>query len=682
MRHLLKTISLGILLSAVAATGALPVESFDRPHGIYALDSAQGTMTNGVSMRDANIRSNSFVNGYMLRASWEALEPAQGQYDFTIIDWNLRKVQQLGLRLSLQVVIPEPAYIAAAPGALKWFDADPRINAYRPAPWDSFALERLQGLLQALANHEVDGVKLKYHPTLSIVNFGIAGAHLAIRDPAPPSNQLIKDMPGYSRTNFLNAVLTNLYAATANFPNKFVQVGFWQVQDDNVSQPLWQDIRARMMDEFDGVKHPHIGLWVENLAASRPAPATDPVTGYPNTSFAQTLYLSQTNSWTSFQALTSWKAPFTGASNVTNGTPADGIGYAFTNFGSTYFEIYVNDIDEPSYQAGFKEWSSKLTPFLVRLQTQSNDFHLSWPSQPGENFGVEYRTNLQPSSAWQLLSTNFPAGAVAETEFIHSNALLFPSGFYRVARTTNIPLPVFAFDWSGTNFTYTDAARTFTGILLKPDGSGPFPAVIINHGAGGSVTNYSLQKAREMSPWGLVCLAPNLTHVSGGETNPANMGFCAENLERIRSCLNVLPTLGYVDTNRIALFGHSMGAFASIGSAGVLVTNFLAAAITGGGVIPDSAGTNNSAPTVTEANPVRTPFLMIHCDADPVVPPVRSQLFQQVLNSNSVPNQRILISSNSIPNTNNWHNIQNDSNANALVLTNTRAWFRTYGVLP
>jgi hypothetical protein len=99
-------------------------------------------------------------------------------------------------------------------------------------------------------------------------------------------------------------------------------------------------------------------------------------------------------------------------------------------------------------------------------------------------------------------------------------------------------------------------------------------------------------------------------------------------------------------------------------------------------VIPDSAGTNNAAPTVTEANPTRIPFLMLYCDADPVVPPMRSQLFQDILNSNAVPNLRIAISSNSIPNSNNWHNIQNDANANALILTNTRAWFQSYGVVP
>jgi hypothetical protein len=81
----------------------------------------------------------------------------------------------------------------------------------------------------------------------------------------------------------------------------------------------------------------------------------------------------------------------------------------------------------------------------------------------------------------------------------------------------------FSFEWSGTNFNYSDSNRTFISIMLKPYGSGPFPAVIINHGAGGSVTNYSLQKAREMSPWGLVAIAPSLTSATRltGSSKPA-----------------------------------------------------------------------------------------------------------------------------------------------------------------
>lgn len=313
--------------------------------------------------------------------------------------------------------------------------------------------------------------------------------------------------------------------------------------------------------------------------------------------------------------------------------------------------------------------------FAVSLSRQGNHAQLQWPSQTNESFQIERRTNFAQPGLWQILATNWIAPGNS-SEFVHSNILNTTAGFYRVVRTP------FAFQWSGTNFTYTDTGRSFTGIMLKPAGNGPFPAVIINHGAGGTANGYSLMKARELVNWGLVCIGATLTHVANGETNSYNMGNCPENIARATACANVLASLPYVDTNRIALFGHSMGAFATIGDAAALGNRIRAAAITAGGIIPDSAGTNNAAPTVTEASPVQTPFVMFHCDGDPVVPYVREQLFQSLLDSNLVTNRHFLYSSNSIPNTNNWHNIHQDATVNADVLTNTYQWFQARGVLP
>lgn len=316
--------------------------------------------------------------------------------------------------------------------------------------------------------------------------------------------------------------------------------------------------------------------------------------------------------------------------------------------------------------------------FRVGVDLDASHVILRWPSAPAERFQVEHRPTLGTATPWQVLATNLSAPG-QQTSFTHSNALAQAAGFYRVAR-----LPAFTFAWDGTNFTYSDAERSFTGIMLKPAELGPFGGLIINHGAGGTAAGYSLPRAREMGPWGLVCIAPNLTHVAGGETDPALIGNSPENIARGMACANVLSSLAYVDTNRLAVFGHSMGAFATVGQMAAFGGRFRAASITSGGAIPDSApgGTSNATPTVSEAAPVRTAFQMIHCDGDPVVPPARSQLLQQVLSGNAVPNSRLLISSNSIPNPAHWHNIHQDPNALATVLTNTRAWFRTHGVIP
>lgn len=388
---------LAISLVSSSALVALAGADFNRPRGIYAVDSAGGTIgTNGKRMRDGAIRTNSFVSGYMLRPRWSELETNQGQYDFTIIDFNIRKLAALGQKLSLGVRPVEPSYLTNAPGALIWYDADPSNLSFRPVPWDPFTLERFAVFMQALAGHEIDGVKFKDHPVLDLVNFGIPGAWIAIRHPPPSAGTALHQMTNYSRANWTNAILTYLRAQVTNFPNKFVQVGFWQIEDGG-SPSLWQTIRAQLMAEFNTGGAPRLGFWMENLAATRPAPGQDPYTGTPVVNFAQTLYLSQTNTWNGFQALTSWHAPFTGSPDITNATPADGIEYAYTNYGCTYFEIYASDISWPAYRAELEQWAARLTPVprfeAVNADAATGNLLLRWRGG-GPVYAVETATNV------------------------------------------------------------------------------------------------------------------------------------------------------------------------------------------------------------------------------------------------------------------------------------------------
>ena len=316
-------------------------ESFPCPRGIYVLDSMVGTTNiNGVSMRDANIRTHDFLTGYALRADWATMEPAQDQFNFTLIDWNVRRLAAVGQKLSFLFMNTDPAWIAQTPGVTVWYDSS--VGRNRAVPWDSFLLIRMEVFLHALAEHSIDGVKFKDHPVLEVVNTGLVGAKLAIRDPATP----MRSMTGYTRANLTDAVLRNLRAAVTKIPSQFVQIGFWPVTDSQNTPMLWEALRQSILAEFNGVNRPRVGFWMENLSASRPAPGQDPITDKPITSFGGPLYLSQTNTWANFQALTSWRQPFNNYdSSVTSATPADGMLYAHSTYGNTYFELYVADID-------------------------------------------------------------------------------------------------------------------------------------------------------------------------------------------------------------------------------------------------------------------------------------------------------------------------------------------------
>src|SRR3954469_17825742 len=53
------------------------------------------------------------------------------------------------------------------------------------------------------------------------------------------------------------------------------------------------------------------------------------------------------------------------------------------------------------------------------------------------------------------------------------------------------------------------------GLLLKPRGRGPFPAVVLSHAAGGNAKPYGGKLGSVMRTWGLVCIAVNYTHARG-----------------------------------------------------------------------------------------------------------------------------------------------------------------------
>ncbi len=389
----LKVARMLVLIAVGAFHPVIAGESFPCPRGIYVLDSLAGTTNiNGVSMRDANIRTNDFVTGYALRADWGTMEPAQDNFDFTLVDWNVRRLASRGLKLSFLFMNTDPAWIAQTPGVAVWYDTG--VGRNRAVPWDAFLLTRMEVFLHALAEHTIDGVKLKDHPVLEVVNAGLVGAKLAIRDPAVP----MRSMSGYTRANLTDAVLRNLRAAVTNFPSQFVQIGFWPVTDTQSSPTLWEALRQSILAEFNGVTRPRVGFWMENLSASRPAPGQDPISGKPVTSFGAPLYLSQTKTWANFQALTSWHQPFNNYdASVTNATPGDGMLFANSTYGSTYFELYVADIDVAAYRAEFEKWHARLFPperLSIALGAPGG-IQLLWPSWPGGCYQVVRSADLR-----------------------------------------------------------------------------------------------------------------------------------------------------------------------------------------------------------------------------------------------------------------------------------------------
>jgi len=196
---------------------------------------------------------------------------------------------------------------------------------------------------------------------------------------------------------------------------------------------------------------------------------------------------------------------------------------------------------------------------------------------------------------------------------------------------------------NGATWTYRDTVNAviydLSGILLKPATGSKLPAVVISHGHDGNVNTYSINVAKEMRSWGLVCIATNYTHAGGvpigSPGDSTQQGASMANILRARKCVEILGSLGYVDTTRIAAHGNSMGAFVTAAAVGTFPTLFRVASHSAGGV-------NDLHPVWTktaQANGIIVPYENHHGDADTTVPLRDDERLDSLLQARGVVHQ-------------------------------------------
>ena len=227
---------------------------------------------------------------------------------------------------------------------------------------------------------------------------------------------------------------------------------------------------------------------------------------------------------------------------------------------------------------------------------------------------------------------------------------------------------------NGTRWTYTETGAinyNLEGVLYKPAGIGPFPAIVINHGTGGNANSYSNSIAKKMVGWGYVTIAANYTHSAG--VNCGSPGSCIEsdgewgasnsNLLRAMKTRQVLVSLSYVDSLKLAAFGHSRGAFITTGLAGYYPGSFKVFGHTAGGI-----NSSTVEPTAATAMRITKPYVMHHGDMDNTVPIARDYALRDLLNSRSVTNTLYVYPGYS------HSQISNDS----LMFERTKQWFQLH----
>jgi dienelactone hydrolase len=100
------------------------------------------------------------------------------------------------------------------------------------------------------------------------------------------------------------------------------------------------------------------------------------------------------------------------------------------------------------------------------------------------------------------------------------------------------------------------------GYLSKPDGAGPFPAIIYLHGCSGLSKNTRARVADLMMGWGYVSLAVD-SFASRGIKEACNGGMPPRQADAL-GALRYLSSLSFVDPKRIAVVGSSQGGIVAL----------------------------------------------------------------------------------------------------------------------
>jgi hypothetical protein len=328
-------ISLCIVILALALTSRAAAET---PAGIYSLGQARNPASSTVDERLAGIRDYDFVSGFTLRLFWHDLEPTLGQYNFDVIDEAIRRVAPLGQSLSVEIFTNnEPQYVLDAASAT-YIDHREGVN---PVPWDIFAQQRHAALYAALGAHIVEGVgaphALSLDPTLKSIDTSPAGLNFGVRD----LNDGITSHPQYTQQRYIDSVVNQVAAATAAFPHDTNFLAFFSFDDDAPGVHVDEQIMARFAPLYNGPGQTELAFFAENLSDAWPLPLTNG-NGMGN----------NLEDWaaeggaTMMQALDSWlDHPASRDEQLASLNPATGIEFAYEQYGTRFFELYLPDLD-------------------------------------------------------------------------------------------------------------------------------------------------------------------------------------------------------------------------------------------------------------------------------------------------------------------------------------------------
>lgn len=133
------------------------------PQGVYALADQDIPIPQ-------NVLSNSQIDGIALRYSWKALEPREGQFDWTLVDSEVAAARAHNKKVSIGVTagVKTPSWVYAAGARSFTFTWNKRWGAPAcssrriPIPWDGVYLEKWNAFVRMLGTRYADEPTIVY----------------------------------------------------------------------------------------------------------------------------------------------------------------------------------------------------------------------------------------------------------------------------------------------------------------------------------------------------------------------------------------------------------------------------------------------------------------------------------------------------------------------------------------
>ncbi len=176
-------------------------------------------------------------------------------------------------------------------------------------------------------------------------------------------------------------------------------------------------------------------------------------------------------------------------------------------------------------------------------------------------------------------------------------------------------------DAATSKLDYKSGARSYSGNLFRPAGSGPFPAMLVLHTSVG-LFDHELSYGQWLADQGYVALAPDYFAPVGVTSGTLDMKtFQADAVrEDLARAIDCLRSLAYVDKTRVGAVGFSLGGYFALTLGTREDVHAVIAYYPGACDAPVDVTCATRYPMATVAAQMRAPVLLLHGQADTVVP--------------------------------------------------------------